>query len=173
MRRFYHGLSPQPSGHHRGSIDVERVMLAATMPVAPPPRPKRRSPWLSALIGIAIFSAALTIVVQGVFLGISYLAPAATKAADSQFGDQWLKTSVALLELHKLRYGRYPDSLADLKFTGAWDQGALQNVRYYPNVSRTAYYIEVQRGWMGKPDLKLPDEFWRGTGYSEALKPKN
>ena len=143
-------------------------------PVPPPPRPrrKRRSPWLSALIGLAIFSGAVTLVVASVFLGLHYFAPAATKAADNQFGDQWLKTSVALLELHKARYGKYPDSLADLKFIGDWDQAALQNVRYYPNVDRTAYYIEVQRGWVGKPDFKLPDEFWRGTGYSEALKPQ-
>ena len=147
--------------------------LMTLVPPPPRPRPKRLSPWLSALIGIAIFSGALTLVVGGAFLGIRYLAPTAMKAADNQFGDQWLKTSVALIELHKLRYGKYPDSLADLKFTGDWDQGALHDVRYYPNAERTAYYIEVERGWMGKPDLKLPDEFWRGTGYSEALKPES
>ena len=26
-------------------------------------------------------------------------------------------------------------------------------------------------GWIGKPDLKMPDEFWRGTGYDRSLKP--
>jgi hypothetical protein len=30
--------------------------------------------------------------------------------------------------LHKVRYGKYPDSLSDLKFTGEWDQIALQSV---------------------------------------------
>lgn len=87
------------------------------------------------------------------------------------FGDQNLKTAVALIELHKVRYGRYPDSLRDLKFTGLWDQSGLQSVRYYPNVDRTAYYIEVERGWVGMPKLQMPPEFWQGTGYSEALKP--
>jgi hypothetical protein len=51
------------------------------------------------------------------------------------------------------------------------DQIALQSVRYYPNAKRSAYYIEVETGWIGKPDLKMPDEFWRGTGYDRSLKP--
>jgi hypothetical protein len=89
------------------------------------------------------------------------------------FGDQHLKTTVALIELHKVRYGKYPDSLSDLKFTGQWDQIALQSVTYYPNADRTAYYVEVERGWAGKPNLEMPDGFWKGTGYSASLKPKN
>jgi hypothetical protein len=44
-------------------------------------------------------------------------------------------------------------------------------VSYYPNPDRTAYYIEVDRGWIGKPDLQMPPEFWQGTGYSPRLKP--
>ena len=100
-----------------------------------------------------------------------YIAPGGTKVLDNKFGDQWLKTSVALLELHKVRYGKYPSSLEDLKFIGDWDRNALARVRYYPNQDRTAYYIEVETGWMGRPELRLPDEFWRGTGYTESLKP--
>jgi hypothetical protein len=71
-----------------------------------------------------------------------------TKVPDNMFGDQHLKTSVALIELHKVRFGKYSDSLSDLKFTGQWDQIALQAVRYYPNADRTAYYIEVETGWI-------------------------
>jgi hypothetical protein len=96
-----------------------------------------------------------------------------TKMPDNMFGDQHLKTLVALIELHKARCGRYPDSLSDLKFTGQRDQIALQSVRHYPNADRTAYYIEVETGWIGKPDLEMPEEFWRGTGYDASLKPKN
>jgi hypothetical protein len=88
------------------------------------------------------------------------------------FGDQHLKTSVALIELHKTRYGKYPTSLSELKFIGQWDLIALQSVKYYPNEEGTAYYIEVQRGWAGKPQLNVPDEFWQGTGYTEELKPQ-
>ncbi len=102
----------------------------------------------------------------------SIVASGITKGPDGMFGDQHLKTTVALLELYKVRYGKYPDRLNDLKFTGAWDQIALNSVEYIPNADRTAYYVEVQRGWIGKPDLHMPEEFWKGTGYSASLKPK-
>ena len=102
-----------------------------------------------------------------------YLEPGGGKALDNKFGDQPLKTAVALVELHKVRYGKYPDSLSDLKFTGDWDQAALQRVRNYPNADRTAYYIEVKTAWIGKPELKMPEEFWSGTGYDSSLKPKD
>ena len=65
-----------------------------------------------------------------------------------------------------------PDSLRDLKFTGQWDQIALQRVNYYPNADRSAFYVDVEQGWIGKPKLEMPDEFWKGTGYSEALRPE-
>jgi hypothetical protein len=42
-------------------------------------------------------------------------------------------------------------------------------VRYYPNAERTAYYVEVEKGWMGKPDLKMQDEFWHETDQSITL----
>ena len=84
---------------------------------------------------------------------------------DKMFGDQHLKTTVALLELHKVRYKKYPASLNDLKYIGDWDLIALRSVSYQPNKERTAYYVEVQRGWIGKPHLEMPAEFWQGTGY--------
>jgi hypothetical protein len=141
------------------------------MSLPPPPRPraKRRSPWFIALASVGAFA----LFVGGIFAAIYVAAPGGARLLDNQFGDQHLKTTVALLELHKVRYGTYPDSLSDLKFTGQWDQIALQSVRYYPNADRTAYYMEVERGWIGKPDFKMPDEFWRGTGYNPNLKPKN
>ena len=70
-----------------------------------------------------------------------------------------------------MRFGKYPDSLRDLKFTGDWDQLHLMSVSYYPSANRDAYYIEVERGWIGKPTFNMPPEFWKGTGYSPALKP--
>lgn len=94
-----------------------------------------------------------------------------TKGPDQKFGDQNLKTVVALIELHKVRYGKYPGKLSDLKFIGDWDGMALKSVSYYPNSDRTAYYVEVQRGWIGKPHIEMPEEFWQGTGYNEKLRP--
>ena len=88
------------------------------------------------------------------------------------FGDQNLKTAVALIELHKVRFGKYPETMHDLKFTGQWDQFPILSVAYYPNADRTRYYIEVEHGWIGKPNLQIPDAFWQGTGYDASLKPK-
>ena len=105
------------------------------------------------------------------FLVRAFISSGITRTPDNLFGDQNLKTAVALLELHKVRYGKYPGSMDELKFTGQSDQMAIQSVNYYTNGDRTAYYIEVERGWVGKPDLVMPDEFWQGTGYSVALKP--
>jgi hypothetical protein len=151
-------------------LSSSRMILKMIVPPPPRPRPKRRSPWLTALGSVA----AIALFVSAIF-GIVYLvAPGGVKLLDNQFADQHLKTTIALLELHKVRYGKYPDSLRELKFTGQWDQIALQSVRYYTNADRTAYYVEVETGWIGKPNLmKMPDEFWRGTGYTTSLKPAN
>ncbi len=85
------------------------------------------------------------------------------------FGDQHLKTAVALIELHKVRTGKYPGDLSELQFTGQWDMIALKSVRYVSAEDRSSYYVEVQRGWIGKPELSMPAEFWRGTGYNPRL----
>jgi hypothetical protein len=142
------------------------------MNVVPPPRPRRKrfSTKYIFLITVGVFA-----VLAGGVLAVRYtlVASGITKGPDHIFGDQNLKTSVALIELHKVRFGKYPRSLEELKFTGQWEQIALQSVSYYPNADGTAYYLEVERGWIGKPDLKMPDEFWRGTGYTTSLKPTN
>jgi hypothetical protein len=92
------------------------------------------------------------------------------KEFDQKFGDQHFKTSVALIELHKVRFGEYPNSLKDLKFTGEWDQIALGSVKY----KRVAngYELDVVKGWVGKPELSYPDEFWKGLGVVRSnMKP--
>jgi hypothetical protein len=67
----------------------------------------------------------------GIFLLVHYItASGITRPFDNMFGDQYLKTTVALIELHKVRYGKYPQSLRELRFNGDWDQGALVSVRY-------------------------------------------
>jgi hypothetical protein len=139
------------------------------IPSPPEPGPKRRSFTFIVLIGAAVF----VLIAGGILAVRSFIGSGITKGLDNTFGDQHLKTAVALIELHKVRYGKYPGSLADLRFTGQWDQLALRSVSYYPNADRTAYYIEVERGWVGKPDLTVPDEFWRGTGYTTSLRPLN
>ena len=140
------------------------------VPPPPKPRPKRRSTQFIILIVVLTVVAAFGALLAARAVIMAY---GITRVPDNLFGDQHLKTTVALIELHKVRFGKYPGSLSELKFTGEWDQIALQSVRYYPNAARTAYYIEVETGWIGKPELKMPDEFWRGTGYTTSLKPTN
>ena len=91
------------------------------------------------------------------------------RGPDAQFGDQHLKTAVALIELHKVRHGQYPASLDDLMFVGEWDRIALNAVSYHANPTQTKYCVQVERGWIAKPRLEVPPGFWQGTGYDPAL----
>lgn len=75
-----------------------------------------------------------------------------------------------MIELHNIRLGEYPASLKDLKFTGDWDQIALNGVEY--KRVGNGYELNVVRGWVGKPELKYPDEFWKGVGLIKSnMKP--
>ena|ERR1700738_1302519 len=138
----------------------------------PPPLPHGKGRRQTLIIFI-VLGTVLAVGILGLIGFRGLIASGITKGFDNKFGDQHLKTAVALIELYKVRYGRYPDSLHELKFLGDWDQIVLYTVAYYPSADRKSYYVEVTRGWMGKPDLTEPDEFWRGTGFSAALKPKD
>lgn len=89
-----------------------------------------------------------------------------SKKADNQFGDQHFKTAITLIELHKVRYGDYPQSLADLKYTGEWDQLALQSVSY--RQVKKGYRLTLERGWIGKAQLEYPPDFWQNLGIVET-----
>lgn len=52
------------------------------------------------------------------------------KVADAKFGDQNFKSAIAIIELHKVRFGEYPTNLRELRFTGEWDQIWLNAVEY-------------------------------------------
>lgn len=88
------------------------------------------------------------------------------KEADAKFGDQHFKTAISLIELHKVRTGSYPATLKELQFTGDWDQIALSSVEYAKLES--GYELNVTRGWVGKPTLIYPKEFWQGLGLQKS-----
>lgn len=140
--------------------------MAFPPPLPAPKRASSKRKRLTIILGAVVLAG-----VCGYLVIRLLVASGITRGPDQVFGDQHLKTSVALIELHKVRYGKYPATLGDLKFTGAWDQMALTSVQYTPAGDGLSYYVEVQRGWMGKPDLKVPANFWQGTGYSPGLKP--
>jgi hypothetical protein len=90
--------------------------------------------------------------------------------ADAKFGDQNFKTAIALVELHKVRNGVYPEQLKDLRFVGDWDGIALSAVRYQR--VEGGYQLDVVRGWIGQPTLSYPPEFWKGLGLVRSnMKP--
>ena len=82
--------------------------------------------------------------------------------ADQKFGDQHFKTAIALIELHKVRTGSYPKNLGELRFTGDWDQIAIASVSY--DRLDDGYTLQITRGWVGKPQLVFPPEFYAGLG---------
>ena len=94
-----------------------------------------------------------------------------TQPLDNMFGDQHIKTVVALVELHKVRNGHYPENLTELRFIGQWDIIHIQSVDYCRSESADSYFVEVQRGWVGKPKLEYDDAYWVGTGYDPTVGP--
>lgn len=100
-----------------------------------------------------VFSSVLTLLVVGCDL---------QKEADAKFGDQHFKTAIALVELHKVRHGQYPNTLKDLQFTGDWDQLAIHSIVY--KKLDTGYELNITRGWVSEPSLEFPKEFWNGLG---------
>lgn len=87
----------------------------------------------------------------------------ATKEAGQKFNDQYFKTAIALIELHKLRFGSYPSHLDSLKYLGEWDQGIHAAVVYAPLDS--GYTLDAKPMLPDqKIDLKFPPEFWKGLG---------
>ena len=85
---------------------------------------------------------------------------------DAKFGDQHFKTAIGLIELHKLRNSKYPESLTELQFTGDWDQIALHSVEY--KKLPDGYELNVTRGWIGAPQLSYPPEFFTGLGIKKS-----
>lgn len=69
------------------------------------------------------------------------------KEADAKFGDQHFKTAIALIELHKIRFGSYPASMNDLKYTGEWDKIVFSAVQY--ERLDNGYELNLTRGWVG------------------------
>ena len=83
--------------------------------------------------------------------------------AKTQFGDQHFKTAIALIELHKIRFGEYPATLDSIKYVGDWDKIAWTSVKYQK--LDTGYELDLTNGFMGIPDsLEYPIDFWQGLG---------
>ena len=102
-----------------------------------------------------------------IFLLAGCISDSFKEKANEQFGDQHFKTAIALIELHKIREGTYPNSLDNLKYLGDWDKIIFNSVEY--KKLDEGYELNLTNGWMGKPkELKYPDEFWNGLGLRKS-----
>ena len=87
--------------------------------------------------------------------------------AKETFGDQHFKTAIALIELHKIREGQYPDSLAALKYLGDWDKMIFNSVSY--KKLDEGYGLDLTGALIKNPaTFEYPDEFWKGLGLKKS-----
>lgn len=78
--------------------------------------------------------------------------------------DQSFKTSIALIELHKTRFGTYPDSLGQLRYIGhMFDSTAILSVSYHK--LDDGYELSLSDT---TEHLKYPKEFWQGLGIKKS-----
>ncbi|PCI68526.1 MAG: hypothetical protein COB38_08790 [Gammaproteobacteria bacterium] len=81
---------------------------------------------------------------------------------NEKFGKQNFVSAISIIELYNIRHGFYPENLEQLEYLGDWDAIWLSAVRY--EKLEEGYNLFVERGHMGKPNLKLPIEFKKGLG---------
>lgn len=86
--------------------------------------------------------------------------------ADEKFGKQNFVSAVSMIELHKTRNGAYPKTIKDLQYLGDWDGIWLSAVRYEP--VEGGYNLYVERGWVGTPNLEMPEGFRKGLGLKDS-----
>jgi len=83
------------------------------------------------------------------------------------FGDQHFKTAIALIELHKIREGQYPETLTDLKYLGDWDKIIFNSVSY--KKLDDGYELDLTSNLVkNAAALEYPDEFWKGLGLKKS-----
>lgn len=81
---------------------------------------------------------------------------------EASFADQHFKSTIALIELHKVRFGEYPPSLDAIKFAGEWDRAAFASVKYQ-RLPR-GYALDIVPFRNRPAELSYPPEFWEGLG---------
>ena len=93
----------------------------------------------------------------------------AIRQSQKYVADQDFKHAIGYIEIYKLRFGKYPESLYDLKYIGAFDSTIFHSVQYEKIVDGykldlTSDYTTLKGKTEGQIILKYPDEFWQGLG---------
>jgi hypothetical protein len=93
-----------------------------------------------------------------------------TISAQSQMiSDASFKSAIAQIELHKVRFGNYPNTLAELKFLSQMDSNFLEGVTYLKLDSGYELNLKENAYSLGEVDFdslkkNYPPEFWKGLG---------
>lgn len=89
------------------------------------------------------------------------------KDAFEKFDDQHFKTAIALIELHHVREGNYPESLQQLKYIGDWDKMVFTSVEY--KKLNSGYELNLVDRFTGDfVDFSYPADFWNGLGLVKS-----
>lgn len=89
------------------------------------------------------------------------------ESATVQINDQYFKTAISLIELHKTRFGKYPESLDSLKHTGLMDQSIFPYVKY--TKLDEGYSLDLLgKNKNNQKSLNYPQDFWKGLGLKKS-----
>ena len=86
----------------------------------------------------------------------------------NKIADRDFKTTIGLIELHKLRNKSYPNSLQELNFLNYFDSIAIRDMEYIK--VQNGYILNImpdfnlQGDSIGMANLEYPKEFWQGLG---------
>lgn len=91
------------------------------------------------------------------------------KFGQEMLADQEFKKAIALIELHKLRNGSYPNSLSELEYLSAMDSSMFNSVQYVRHdsgyeLNLTLEFPSFNGNGITKVDLDYPPGFWEGLG---------
>lgn len=88
--------------------------------------------------------------------------------ASQQFGDQYFKTTISLIEMYKLRHGYYPATLDSLEYMGDWDKAAVASADY--TKLDEGYELNIKSIIQPNDSLKLhyTAKFWKGLGIKKS-----
>ena len=89
--------------------------------------------------------------------------------AQVMMADWEFKKAIGNIELHKLRNGHYPNSLADLKFVSPMDSSIFANVEYTRldsvyELNIKMKFVSLDGEETGAIKLNYPTDFWQGLG---------
>jgi hypothetical protein len=101
--------------------------------------------------------------------GVKKKMDSALKDEIQMVADAEFKKAVANIELHKVRFGEYPESLKDLKFLSQMDSSLQNSVEYVKldsgyELNLKSSYSSFDGQTNSPVQINYPNEFWEGTG---------